>query len=77
MTATLKLPRLRAVRARERDDLDAERGILSLHDRRRRPVRAGQIASHVFLLAGLVVSVVCYQLMLRIGALPQDERVIA
>lgn len=29
------------------------------------------------LLVGLVVSVVCYQLMLRIGSLPQDERVIA
>lgn len=29
------------------------------------------------LAAGLIVSVVCYQLMLRIGALPRDERVIA
>ncbi|MGJ5590811.1 type II secretion system F family protein [Micrococcus lylae] len=34
-------------------------------------------AGAAVLLAGLVVSVVCYQLMLRIGALPQDERVIA
>lgn len=29
------------------------------------------------LAVGLIVSVLCYQLMLRIGALPQDERVIA
>lgn len=29
------------------------------------------------LAVGLIVSVACYQLMLRIGALPQDERVIA
>ncbi|MCU1517166.1 MAG: type secretion system protein, partial [Pseudarthrobacter sp.] len=28
------------------------------------------------LLGGLVVSLVCYSLMLRIGALPQDERVL-
>lgn len=28
------------------------------------------------LLGGLVVSVVCYSIMLRIGALPQDERVL-
>ena len=34
-------------------------------------------AGAAVLLAGLVVSVVCYQLMLRIGSLPQDERVIA
>ena len=29
------------------------------------------------LLAGLVVSAVCYQVMLRIGALPQEKRVLA
>jgi tight adherence protein B len=28
------------------------------------------------LLGGLVVSLVCYSIMLRIGALPQDERVL-
>lgn len=28
------------------------------------------------LLGGLVISVVCYRIMLRIGALPQDERVL-
>jgi tight adherence protein B len=28
------------------------------------------------LLGGLIVSVVCYSIMLRIGALPQDERVL-
>ncbi|WP_026553138.1 type II secretion system F family protein [Arthrobacter sp. H20] len=30
----------------------------------------------VVLVGGLVVSVVCYRIMLRIGALPQDERVL-
>lgn len=30
----------------------------------------------VVLGAGLAVSVVCYQLMLRIGALPAEERVL-
>lgn len=55
MSTTLKLPALRGRRPKENGDLDAERGILSLHDRRRRPVRIGQIASHVFLLVGLVV----------------------
>ncbi|MHA7281704.1 type II secretion system F family protein [Arthrobacter sp. TMS2-4] len=30
----------------------------------------------VVLLGGLVVSVVCYRVMLRIGALPEDERVL-
>lgn len=55
MSTTLKLPALRGRRPKEAGDLDAERGILSLHDRRRRPVRVGQVASHVFLLVGLVV----------------------
>lgn len=31
----------------------------------------------VVLLAGLIVSAVCYQAMLRIGALPRDKRVLA
>ncbi|MDO5633910.1 MAG: type II secretion system F family protein [Micrococcus sp.] len=40
--------------------------------------QAYQSAAGAFLLTvGLVVSVVCYQAMLRIGALPQDRRVIA
>ena len=55
MSTTLKVPRLRGRRAEENRDTDVERGILSLHDRRRRPVRAGQVASHIFLMAGLVV----------------------
>lgn len=33
-------------------------------------------AGAVVLLGGLVVSMVCYSVMLRIGALPQDERVL-
>jgi multiple sugar transport system permease protein len=55
MSTTLKVPRLRGRRAGENREADVERGILSLHDRRRRPVRAGQVASHVFLMVGLVV----------------------
>jgi tight adherence protein B len=33
-------------------------------------------AGAMVLLGGLVVSVVCYRLMLRLGALPEDERVL-
>jgi len=57
MSATLKLPAVPRRRRRrgENPDLGTERGILSLHDRRRRPVRMGQLASHAFLLVGLVV----------------------
>ena len=55
MSTTLKLPALCRRRASENPALDAERGILSLHDRRRRPVRVGQLASHAFLLLGLVI----------------------
>jgi multiple sugar transport system permease protein len=54
MSTTLKLPRLRGRRA-ENPDLDVERGVLSVYDRRRRPVRVGQIVSHVFLMTSLVV----------------------
>jgi len=55
-TTSLKVARL--VRRRAKDEVrepDADRGILSTYDRRRRPVRIGQIASHVFLMVGLVV----------------------
>ncbi len=57
MSTTLKLPAVPRRRRRrgENPDLGTERGILSLHDRRRRPVRVGQLASHAFLLVGLVV----------------------
>ncbi len=55
MSTTLKLPRLRGRRTGENVELDAERGVLSIYDRRRRPVRVGQVASHVFLLSSLVV----------------------
>src|SRR5690606_3607030 len=54
MSTTLKLPRLRGRRAEENREPDVDRGILSLHDRRRRPVRIGQIASHAFLMLGLL-----------------------
>ncbi|QEO09781.1 carbohydrate ABC transporter permease [Protaetiibacter larvae] len=58
MSITIKLPRP-GFRARRKldaaDELDAERGILSVHDRRRRPVKIGQIASHVFLMGGLLI----------------------
>ncbi|AYF96897.1 carbohydrate ABC transporter permease [Protaetiibacter intestinalis] len=55
MSTTLKLPTLRRRRASENAEPDAPRGVLSVHDRRRGPVRAGQAASHVFLFVGLVV----------------------
>jgi len=54
MSTTLKPPRLRRRRAEENREPDADRGILSLHDRRRRPVRIGQLASHAFLMVGLL-----------------------
>jgi len=54
-TTTFKLPRLRRRLADETPEADAERGILSLYDRRRPPVRVGQIVSHVFLMVSLVV----------------------
>ncbi|RQP11353.1 MAG: carbohydrate ABC transporter permease [Microbacteriaceae bacterium] len=57
MSTTLKLPAVprRRRRRASNPDLGTERGILSLHDRRRRPVRMGQLVSHAFLLVGLVV----------------------
>ena len=53
MSTTLKPPRMR--RTRSTSELDAERGVLSIHDRRRMPVRLGQVISHVFLMSSLVV----------------------
>lgn len=53
MSTTLKPPRMR--RTRPTSELDAERGVLSIHDRRRMPVRLGQVISHVFLMSSLVV----------------------
>ncbi len=51
-----RLPTVAPRRVRPRAaELEAERGVLSLHDRRRRSVRIGQAASHAFLLVGLVV----------------------
>ena len=35
------------------------------------------VTGGIVLLIGLVVSVVCYQVMLRIGALPRERRVLA
>lgn len=55
MSTTLRTPRLRGRRAGEDSPAEAERGILSLHDRRRRPVRIGQLAAHTFLMLGLVI----------------------
>lgn len=48
-------PRLRGRRTEKRPELDVERGVLSIHDRRRRPVRIAQLASHLFLMTSLVV----------------------
>lgn len=55
MTTPVKVRRLRSRRGEERPPAEAERGILSLHDRRRRPVRIGQWAAHTFLMLGLVI----------------------
>lgn len=58
MSITIKLPRPR-LRARRSLDAttepDVERGILSPHDRRRTPVRLGQVISHIVLMGGLLV----------------------
>lgn len=57
--STIKLPRPRFRLARPLKagvDPDVERGILSGHDRRRPPVRAGQVAANVFLFVGLIVA---------------------
>ncbi|MHA7238266.1 type II secretion system F family protein [Arthrobacter sp. TMS1-12-1] len=51
--------------------------VLMLLSTRPEAVRAYNTAGGaVVLLGGLVVSVVCYRVMLRIGALPEDERVL-
>ncbi|TPX05285.1 carbohydrate ABC transporter permease, partial [Schumannella luteola] len=59
MTTLTRLPGRPSFRARRRleaaSEPDVERGILSPHDRRRRPVKVGQVLSHVLLLGGLVV----------------------
>ena len=39
-------------------------------------VEAATFSGLLVLAAGLVVSVICYQLMLRIGALPAEQRVL-
>ena len=51
--------------------------VLMLLATRPEAVRAYNTATGAgVLIGGLVVSVVCYRIMLRIGALPQDERVL-
>ncbi|WP_434993737.1 type II secretion system F family protein [Arthrobacter sp. Ld5] len=51
--------------------------VLMLLSTRPEAVRAYNTAGGaVVLLGGLIVSVVCYRVMLRIGALPEDERVL-
>nr|WP_247829216.1 type II secretion system F family protein [Arthrobacter antioxidans] len=51
--------------------------VLMLLSTRPEAVRAyNTTGGAVVLLGGLVVSVVCYRIMLRIGALPEDERVL-
>ncbi|MBG6216628.1 tight adherence protein B [Arthrobacter sp. CAN_A6] len=51
--------------------------VLMLLATRPEAVRAYNTATgSLVLLGGLVVSVVCYRIMLKIGALPQDERVL-
>lgn len=59
MTTTVRLPPRPSFRARrkldESNEPEADRGILSVHDRRKRSVRNGQILSHIFLFGGLVI----------------------
>lgn len=59
MTTTVRLPGRPAFRLRRKLDEtaepDADRGILSGHDRKRRSVRVSQTVAHVFLFVGLVV----------------------
>lgn len=51
--------------------------VLMLLSTRPEAVRAYNSAGGVaVLLGGLVISVVCYRIMLRVGALPEDERVL-
>lgn len=51
--------------------------VLMLLSTRPEAVRAyNSTAGAAVLLGGLVVSVVCYRVMLRVGALPEDERVL-
>lgn len=51
--------------------------VLLLLSTRPEAVRAyNSTAGAAVLLGGLVVSVVCYRVMLRVGALPEDERVL-
>ena len=59
MTTTVRLPGRPSFLARRKLDgaaePDAERGILSPHDRRKRSVKASQLAAHIFLFTGLIV----------------------
>ncbi len=51
--------------------------VLLLLATRPEAVRAYNTGAGALVLAGgLVVSIVCYRMMLRIGALPEDERVL-
>jgi multiple sugar transport system permease protein len=55
MSTTSLRAAFRRRRSDENREPDVDRGVLSSYDRRRPSVRAGQIASHIFLMAGLVI----------------------